>query len=106
MRNLICTLFLILSVLALKAQDTYEFAKVTYVQNTIGTPARLCITIAKENADFQIVQLDKSEIAKSDYLDSSPFLKYLKRMRGEGWEVYQLSPYGNGDVAYLRRKKS
>lgn len=95
-----------IAVLGLMAQDTYEFAKLTYVQNTIGAPVRLCITIAKENADFQIIQLNKSEVAKLDYLDSSPFLKYLKEMRQEGWEVYQLSPYGNGDVAYLRRKKT
>ena len=102
---LITTLLLFLIITGAMAQDKYEYAKMTYVQNTGGQPMRLVITIAKENAGFEIIKLKKEDVANLDYLDSSPFLKQLRKMLDEGWEVYELVPNGYGDAAYLRRKK-
>ena len=106
--TLFTSLFFFALLSGLQAQDKYEYAKMTYVQNTLGQPKRFFITIAKENAPLEIIKLNKEDISKEsyeDYLDSSPFLKQLRKMLDEGWEVFQLEGSGYGDHAYLRRKK-
>jgi len=105
-KTTLLTVFFLFGLLTcIQAQEKYEYAKMTYIQNTIGQPMRLIITIAKENTELQIIKLKKEDVASLDYLDSSPFFKQLRKMLDEGWELYALEPNSYGDIAYLKKKK-